>query len=213
MPREQAIPKGQLAPVHLLKECVTRHKKLTRCLVYGSLLYWRKETQCYFLPSGFVFHKSEIFLFSLFLLYLHMTWWQAALHSTICLRIEVDRNNLFTITFHMLVLSYVQLHIFNVNAIFLRELSQDMLSMGNIEQSDNLQICITVPLHIVLSFWSRETSVDKVLHDRKKGIRSQAETRLHLLPKSPDRRWSSLRPLSDRYRGALFRGREVDHSL
>jgi len=91
-----------------------------------------------------------------------MTRWQAALHSTVCLRIEMDRNNFFTISLHMLVLSYVQLYIFNENAIFLRELSQDISSKANTEKFDKLQICTTVTLHIALSFWSRETPVGKV---------------------------------------------------
>ena len=65
----------------------------------------------------------------------------------------------------MLVLSYVQLYIFNEIAIFLRELSQDTLRTANTEQFDNLQICTIVTLHIVLSFWSTETPVGKVLHD------------------------------------------------
>jgi hypothetical protein len=67
----------------------------------------------------------------------------------------MDRNNLFTISFHML-------YIFNENAIFLRELSQDMLSTANSEQFDKLQICTTVTLHPVLSLSCRETPVGKV---------------------------------------------------
>jgi hypothetical protein len=88
----------------------------------------------------------------------------------------------------MLILSYFQLYIFNENAIFLRELSQNMLSTANTEQFDNLKICTTVTLHIVSSFWSLQTPVGKVFHDGKTGIRSQAETRFYLLPKSADRR-------------------------
>jgi hypothetical protein len=87
-----------------------------------------------------------------------------------------------------------------------------MLSKANTEKFDNMQICTSVTLHIVLSFWSLETPVGKVLRVRKTGILSQVETRFYLLPKSPDRRWVSPSPLSDGYRGALFRGREADHS-
>jgi hypothetical protein len=66
------------------------------------------------------------------------------------------------ISFNLLVLSYVQQYVINKNTIFLRESSQDMLSTANTEQFDNLQICTTVTLHIVLSFWSRKTPVGKV---------------------------------------------------
>jgi hypothetical protein len=102
-----------------------------------------------------------------------MTRWQAALHSTVCLRIEVDRSNLFTISFHKLVLSCVQLHIFNENTIFLRELSQDTPSTANTEQFDNLQVCTTVILHIVFLYgagrlrWVKCSMIERMRFDRR----------------------------------------------